>query len=131
MENPFNNFLLSEKPSLEVALSSELPIHRNLSQTNLVKLLRHSFVDKQFSLSSSNSVDENEESRMKICRFDKMSNTGRIEKLAKLYATSNSSVFVDKIEQLISNGIGCDPKVVLTTNSELIECTAGWSLIQI
>ena len=123
------NFL--EKPSLEVVLSSELPIHRYLCRTNFVTLLRHSSVEKQASLSPSNSVDENEESRRKICRFDKMSNTGRIEKLTKLYATSNSSIFVDKIEQLITDSLGCDPKAVVTSNTDLVDCVAGSRLIHI
>lgn len=117
-----------DKPPLEVALSSELPIHRFLCRTNFVSLLRHSIVKKQSPSSLSNIIDENEEFRRKICRFDKMSNTGRNEKLKKLFETSNSSIFVDKIEQLISDGIGCDPKVVVTSNFELVDCIAGSSL---
>ena len=110
----YSLFNISDKPPLNVALCEDLPVHPYLVKTNLVNLLK-----------TSSTLKNSEEPVNKICRFDFSLKENPIQTSIQFYS-ANQSVFVDKLEQLISDSIQCEQKQKLSFEQKnLIECISS------
>jgi hypothetical protein len=100
---------------LSVLLSDDLPLHDLLRRTNVVNYLRHTTTFR-------NDPDD-DEVRRKIFKFDLQPKADRIKKLTKTYS-SNSSLFIDKVEQMIVDNVRLGKTSTPSFDPELLECVA-------